>query len=264
MSAETQPVAGLPMPAPKAEPEALPANEKELLRWAIENSTDAGNIRKDHLMSHEEFKEMWKDLCPDTVEELKSNLAVVRSGTATGEPLYLALDKLMFIVEDIDAADWFVDLDGYATLVPMMEDKDPEVRKAAAWIVSNTLQNNPKDQCKFADKVGLDPILESFDKEKVEEPLKRTFTLISNALRGCKMLREDFYSMDGVKRLQTKCVEFPSLFYRYCWLIGAILDDNDSDDVQVFRDKGVKAFLVEHKKEIDDEEMLKSVVDRLR
>ena len=261
---ESQPVAGLPSPAPKPkQPEALPANEKELLRWAIENSTDAKNIRPDHLMSHEEFKEMWKDLCPDTVQQLKDNLAVLRSGTTDTEAIYLALDKLLFIVEDIDAADWFVDLDGYATVVPLMDSDNTEVRKAAAWIIANTLQNNPKDQCKFADKVGIEPVLESFEKEKFEDALKRKFTLIGNALRGCKMLREDFYAADGVKKLHAKCCEFPSLFYRYCWLIGAILDDNDSDDVQVFGDNGVKAFLVEHSKDIDDEEMLKSVVDRL-
>ena len=191
-------------------------------------------------------------------------MAVLRSGTTDKEALYLALDKLLFIVEDIDAADWFVDLDGYATVVPMMSDENDEVRKAAAWIISNTLQNNPKVQCKFFDKIGVEPIVATFDKEKIEEPLKRKFTLICNALRGCKMMREDFYEMDGIKRLQTKCEEFPSLCYRYCWLIGAILDDNDSDDLQVFRDVGVKGWLANHKKEIDDEDMLSSVLGRLK
>ena len=247
----------------RQQPEALPPNEKELLRWAIENSTDASNIRKDHLMTHEEFKEMWKDLCPDTVQQLKDNLAIVRSGTADTEALYLALDKLLFIVEDIDAADWFVDLDGYATVVPLMDSENTEVRKAAAWIIANTLQNNPKVQCKFADKVGLEPILESFEREQSMDPLKRKLTLISNALRGCKMLREDFYELSGIAKVQAKCEAFPALFPRYCWLIGAILDDNDGDDQDAFRRDGVKAFLANHKSEIDDDEMLESVTHRL-
>lgn len=255
----------LPAPAPKKEePEGLPANEKDLLRWAIENSTDAKNIRKDKLMSHEEFKEMWDALCPDTVKELKENLAVLTSGEKDQEKVYLALDKLLFIVEDIDAADWFVDLNGYETVVPLMNDSNDEIRKAAAWIVSNTLQNNPKDQCKFFDKVGMEPVLESFQSEQSLDAVKRKFTLISNALRGCKMMREQFYELDGLKKVQAKCEEHTSLFYRFCWLIGAILDDCDSDDQAIFKEAGLKAYLIAHASDVNDEDMLNSVTSRLK
>ena len=52
------------------------------------------------------------------------------------EEMYLALDKTLFIVEDIDAADWFVDLHGYDAVVPLMDSANPEIRMAAAWIIS--------------------------------------------------------------------------------------------------------------------------------
>jgi hypothetical protein len=100
------------LPAPKEQPEALPPNERDLLKWALENSQDPSCVRKDQLMSHEEFKEMWNELCPDVIKQLKESLARVRENPPKDE-LYLALDKLLFLVEDIDAADWFVDLNVY-------------------------------------------------------------------------------------------------------------------------------------------------------
>jgi len=190
---------GLPAPQAREQPEGLPANEAELFRWGIENSTDGGAVRSDKLMSHKEFREMWDELSPDVVGQLKSNFAVLRA-PASPDALYLALDRLLFLVEDIDTADWFIDLDGYAIVHPMLDDPDPEVRKAAAWIIANTLQNNPKCQYKFFEQVGLLGVLDSLDAEREADPAKRKFTLICNALRGCKMLREQFYDADGIAR----------------------------------------------------------------
>lgn len=205
---------------------ALPPNEKELLKWAIEHSEDVKNIRNDHLMSHEEFKEMWKDLCPDTVEQLKTNLSIIRSN-ANDEDMYLALDKALFIVEDIDAADWFVDLKGYDTIIPLLDNKNPEIRMASAWIISNTLQNNPKDQKKFYDQIGIEIPLKSLDKETILKPAIRKLSLISNAIRGFKELRLQFYKLNGLEIIMNACKKFEQFYFRFCWLIGAILDDSD-------------------------------------
>lgn len=260
----TVPLAGLPAPTPKRpQPEAIAGNEKELLRWALENSTDSGNVDRDKLMTHEEFKEMWKELCPDTVDQLRENLATLRSDSPTRDDIYLALDKILFIVEDIDAADWFVDLDGYATVMPMIDHEDTEVRGAAAWIISNSLQNNPKVQGKFFDKVGLAPLMESFERETAEDPLKRKISAISSAIRSFKPLREQFYELDGIKRLEKKCAGSSMLCFRFCWTISVILDDEDADDTARLRDSGVAEYLKAHAEEIGDEEVLSSVLARL-
>ena len=246
----------------KEEPTAIPGNEKELLKWAIEHSEDAKNIRKDHLMSHEEFKEMWNDLCPDTVEQLKTNLATIRSNP-NDEEMYLALDKTLFIVEDIDAADWFVDLHGYDAVVPLMDSANPEIRMAAAWIISNTLQNNPKDQQKYFDQVGLEKPLKSLASETEEKPAVRKLSLISNAIRGFKPLKDQFYQMNGLNVIMEACQKFKPMYFRFCWLVGAILDHEEKEDLEVFRKANLKSFFEQHKADIDDDEMLNSVVSRL-
>jgi hypothetical protein len=254
----------LPAPAPKAEePEAIPPNERDLLKWAMEHSEDASRIRRDQLMTHEEFKEMWNELCPDVIKQLRDGLALVRSNP-DDEKMYEALDRLLFLVEDIDAADWFVDLEGYPDCFRLMESPDPEIRMAAAWIVANTLQNNPKDQQKFMDKFGLAPVLPLFERETVEKPAIRLFSLISNAIRAFKPLRQQFYSLDGIRRVAAICNRFPKLFFRLCWLVGAVLDETDPDDNEEFQRVALKPLLLQHAEQINDEEILQSVVGRLQ
>lgn len=246
----------------REEPTALPPNEKELLKWAIEHSEDVKNIRNDHLMSHEEFKEMWKDLCPDTVEQLKTNLSTIRSNPNDDE-MYLALDKTLFIVEDIDAADWFVDLKGYDAVIPLLDNPNPEIRMAAAWIVSSTLQNNPKDQKKFYDQVGLEIPLKSLDIENELKPAIRKLSLISNAIRGFPDLRKQFYKLNGLEIVMNACKKFKPFYFRFCWLVGAILDDDDKIDLEVMKESKVTDFFTKHKNDIDDDELFTNVVSRL-
>ena len=245
------------------EPTAIPPSEKELLKWAIEHSEDVKNIRNDHLMSHEEFKEMWKDLCPDTVEQLKINLSTIKSNP-TDDEMYLALDKTLFIVEDIDAADWFVDLKGYDAVIPLLDNPNPEIRMASAWIVSNTLQNNPKDQKKFYNQVGIEIPLKSLDKEAIIKPAIRKLSLISNAIRGSKELRLQFYKSNGLETVMNACKKFKPFFFRFCWLIGAILDDDDKEDAEILKNAKVAEFLKKHKDDIEDDELYSNVISRLK
>lgn len=247
----------------REEPTALPPNEKELLKWAIEHSEDMSNIRNDHLMSHEEFKEMWNDLCPDTVEQLKSNIKIIQSNPNDDE-MYLALDKTLFIVEDIDAADWFVDLKGYDAIIPHIDNPNSEIRMAVAWIISITLQNNPKVQKKFYDQIGLQIPLKSLSIEKDEKPAIRKLSLISNAIRGSNELREQFYKLDGLKILMNACQRFKPFYFRFCWLIGAILDEDEKSDLEKMKNNKVKQFLIQHKDNIDDNEMYTNVISRLK
>jgi hypothetical protein len=214
-------------------------------------------------MSHQEFTEMWNELCPDVIKQLKENLATVR-GTPTKGTLSFALDRLLFLVEDIDAADWFVDLNGYDDAFRLIDDPDPEVRVASAWIIANTLRNNPKGQQKFLDKNGLARVFPSCEREDAEKPAIRKFTLISKAILAFKPLRQQFYALEGIQRCQAFCARFPPLYFRFCWLIGAILDEADPDDTEVFRQTQVKQFLLAHTAQIGDDDILQSVISRLQ
>lgn len=245
------------------EEEFHPKNPKQLLTWAIENSKPGEKVRDDHLMSHEEFSKMWNDMFPDVVKQIKDNLAVLTSPDSDDEKMYLALDKLLFICEDLDAADNFVDLHGYDTITKLLEHTNPEIRMAAAWIISNSLQNNIKVQCKFTKQVGISLLLDTLDKESVEKPMIRKFGAISSAIRGFLIMRKQFYSLNGIQRLINACQKFPTLYYRFCWLIGAILDEEKPTDKEEFNKVNMKSILESNKEKIDDLELYNNVVSRL-
>jgi hypothetical protein len=111
--------------------------------------------------------------------------------------------------------------------------------------------------------VGLEPCLASFERETLEKPAIRKFSLISNAIRAFKPLKAQFYQLHGVQRLIGLCERFPALHFRFCWMIGAILDEEDQDDLKLFSELKVREFLVGHSEQINDEDVLKTVVDRL-
>ena len=83
-------------------------------------------------LSHEEFAEIWETMFPDVVKQIKENLAIINDESSDQEKLYLTLDKLLFICEDIDAADNFVDLKGYDTVVKLLDHENPEICMASA------------------------------------------------------------------------------------------------------------------------------------
>ena len=236
-----------------------------LLRWSIENSQpeEVKNVDKAKLMTHEEFKELWDSVFQDELKVLKENIKVIENKPEKVEDLHLALDKILYIVEGIDQADWFADLNGFELILPYLHDENDETRMAAAWIISNALQNNPKVQEKFQKRIGIQKILETLDGENEEKAAKRKVGMITSAIRAFKPLRVDFYKLDGMKYILALCEKFPVLYSRLCWFTGAILDEEDKEDVKELNKIGIKKILLDHKKEVDDDELLQTVVSRL-
>jgi len=234
-----------------------------LLKWAIQNSQEGSKIDQSKLMSHEEFKEFWEKAFPDEVQALKENLQKLQERHGTTEELYYSLDRVLFIVEGIDQADWFADLNGFEVLLPYLTDGNSESRMASAWIYSNAIQNNPKVQQKFMDKIGMNRVLLTIPEESNEKAATRKFGLLSSAIRGFKPLRIQFYESNGIKVLLSMCEKFPSLYFRLTWLIGAILDEEDPEDKRVFNQFQLKELLKSKKSHIDDEELLHNVISRI-
>lgn len=236
-----------------------------LLRWSVANSNpeEIKNVDKAKLMTHEEFKELWETAFPDEIKVLKENVKVLENKPEKLEDLHLALDKVLYIVEGIDQADWFADLNGFEIVLPYLRDPNTETRMAAAWIISNALQNNPKVQDKFLKKIGMQKILDTLDGEDDEKPAKRKVGMISSAIRSFVPLREQFYSLNGFKKIIEITEKFPVLFSRLCWTVGSILDEENLMDKTELAKINMKEYLLSHKKEIDDDELLQTTVSRL-
>lgn len=236
-----------------------------LLQWSIANSKpeEIKKVDKSKLMTHEEFKELWDSAFQDELKVLKENVALIKNKPEKVEDLHLALDKILYIVEGIDQADWFADLNGFELIFPYLSDENSETRMAAAWIISNSLQNNPKVQGKFQTRIGVEKILKTLEGETVEKAAKRKVGMIMSATRAFVPMRKDFYKLDGFKYIIELCEKFPTLYSRLCWFVSAILDEEDKEDVKELNKIGMKKFLLDHKKEIDDDDMIDAVIRRL-
>ena len=244
----------------------IPQTPEGLLRWSIENSGDQplrNNDNRSQLMTHEEFKELWDIAFPDELKILKENLQVLENRPDDLEALHLALDKVLYIVEGIDQADWFADLNGFELVLPYIHDENSETRMAAAWIFSNALQNNPKVQEKFKNRIGMEKVLTTLQGETVEKAAKRKVGMIMSAIRGYKPLKEEFYHLDGFGLLLQTCREFPILYSRLTWFVSALLDEEDPYDREELNSINMKQLLLDHKNEIDDDELLDVVLSRL-
>ena len=243
----------------------IPQTPEGLLRWSIENSTPENQAQVDNtkLMTHEEFKELWNVAFPDELKVLKENLQIIENKPTDIEQLHLALDKILFIVEGIDQADWFADLNGFELIFPYLFDANSETRMAAAWIYSNALQNNPKVQKKFQNRIGINKIISVLKGENVEKAAKRKVGMIMSAVRGYKPLKEEFYNLDGFSLLLPICEEFPSLYSRLTWFVSALLDEEDPYDKEELNKMNIKQLLLDHQQEIDDDELLDVVISRL-
>lgn len=236
-----------------------------LLQWSLEHSDPKAqaNVDKSKLMTHEEFQELWKTAFPDEVKILKENLAIIRERPSDLPKMHEALDRVLFIVEGIDQADWFADLEGFELVLPLLKDDNEETRMAAAWIISNALQNNPKVQDKFMNKVGVKQLLDSLDGEEVENAAKKKFGMVTSIIRGYKPGRTSFYQNNGMKKLIEVAEKYPSLMLRIVWLVGAILDEEDPSDKAEFQKENLKSYILTNKAKFGDDEMVDSVVSRL-
>ena len=243
----------------------IPHTPEGLLRWSIENSTpeNQANVDNTRLMTHEEFKELWDVAFPDELKVLKENIEIIKNKPTDIAQMHLALDKILYIVEGIDQADWFADLDGFELILPLLDDDNSETRMAAAWIFSNALQNNPKVQAKFGNRIGLEKVLSTLSAENVEKAAKRKVGMIMSAVRGFKPLKEDFYRLNGYSVLLQTCEAFPTLYSRLTWFTSALLDEEDPYDKEELSKINIKQILIDHQNEIDDDELLDVVLSRL-
>ena len=62
------------------------------------------------------------------------------------------------------------------------------------------------------------------------------------------------------------CKKFPEMNFRFCWLVGAILDEEDKDnmkDMKEMKKSKIKEFRIHHEKDINDEELYSNVISRI-
>ncbi|KNC52877.1 uncharacterized protein AMSG_09034 [Thecamonas trahens ATCC 50062] len=140
----------------------------QLLQWSIANSspealaaatasataaegttTTTDTSSSSAAPSLEPIDPKWLDaMFPDEAKKMKETLVVLANTEASLDERELALEDLLFMVENIDAASDLCRIDGVAPLLMLVRrtEAPPSLRIGAAWVLATASQNNPFTQ----------------------------------------------------------------------------------------------------------------------
>ncbi|XP_059309171.1 hsp70 nucleotide exchange factor FES1 isoform X1 [Lycium ferocissimum] len=183
-----------------------------MLQWAIGHS-DPGVLKERSEMaqrlSPEELNNRQTEL-KELMEKLKmpsdAQLMLIAVNDLDNSSLPLehhlrALEELLVLVEHIDNAIDLQKLGGFSVLIRKLNDSEPEIRTAAAWVLGKASQNNPIVQKQVLELGALTTLMKMMKSHTTEEAVKALFAisaLIRNNLNG----QDLFYQEAGDTMLQ--------------------------------------------------------------
>ncbi|KAJ5921506.1 Hsp70 nucleotide exchange factor fes1 [Penicillium verhagenii] len=125
----------------------------KLLKWSVQNSKQENG---DAPPSTEEAArtltpQMLNALMggPSEADLMKAAMEVLHSDDSDLENKLIAFDNFEQLIEGIDNANNLEPCGLWTPLVQLLDDKEPEIRKYAAWCIGTAVQNNEKAQDKL-------------------------------------------------------------------------------------------------------------------
>lgn len=134
----------------------------DLLKWSIENS-DAARRPTDSNDPSSAPPPSTRGLDPEVLaalfggpsdaELMKESMAALLSDEVDLENKLIAFDNFEQLVETIDNANNMEPLGLWTPLIGLLQHKEPDMRRMAAWCVGTAVQNNQKGQDKVSHAV---------------------------------------------------------------------------------------------------------------
>lgn len=127
----------------------------DLLRWSIENSDAAREPRdpndssstpapSDRRIDPEILQALFGG--PSQAELMKDAMAALHSDEVDLENKLIAFDNFEQLIESIDNANNMEPLGLWTPLIELLDHKEPDMRRMAAWCIGTAVQNNVKAQ----------------------------------------------------------------------------------------------------------------------
>jgi hsp70-interacting protein len=135
------------------------AGMNSLLKWGVENSdpsrqpTNADDLSSEGLPSTRSLNtEALAALLggPSDADLMKESMAALLSDEVDLENKLIAFDNFEQMVETIDNANNMEPLGLWSPLVGLLEHKEGDMRRMAAWCIGTVVQNNEKGQDKVS------------------------------------------------------------------------------------------------------------------
>ena len=132
----------------------------QLLKWSIENSeasradpshpTDPKAVRPSGTSINAEALNSLMG-GPSDADLMKESMAAIQSPDVSLEDKLVAFDNFEQLIEVIDNANNIERLGMWTPLVELLEDKEGDMRRMAAWCVGTAVQNNVRAQQRVSD-----------------------------------------------------------------------------------------------------------------
>jgi hsp70-interacting protein len=146
----------------------------DLLKWGIENSTDGPNPSDpsaSNLRSHPPNSEALAALfgAPSDAELMQRSMVALQDPEISLENKLIAFDNLEQLIENIDNANNLEPLSLWTPLIELLDNKEPDMQRMAAWCVGTAVQNNPKSQVKALELGVIGKLAAIINREKGTE-----------------------------------------------------------------------------------------------
>ncbi|KAL2002515.1 hypothetical protein VTN02DRAFT_6650 [Thermoascus thermophilus] len=171
----------------------MDARMNELLKWSIENS-DVSRRAQDSQDSSSTSAPTLRGLNPEAIKALfggpsdaelmKESMAALHSDEVDLENKLIAFDNFEQLVETIDNANNMEPLGLWTPLVELLQHKEPEMRRMAAWCIGTAVQNNEKAQDKLVVLNVIPTLVSLATTDPVQTVRRKAVYTLSSAVRN--------------------------------------------------------------------------------
>lgn len=183
-----------------------------MLQWAIghsdptklkEAADDVQRLSANELSKRQvEIKEFMEKLkMPSDAELMLIAIADLNNSSISLEDRLRALNELLILVEPIDNANDLNKLGGLVAIIRELNNSEPEIRTASAWILGKASQNNPLVQNQVLELGVLSKLLNMVKSNFTEEAIKALYA-VSAVIRNNAHGQELFFAEAGDLMLQ--------------------------------------------------------------
>ncbi|KAL1981305.1 hypothetical protein VTN96DRAFT_2798 [Rasamsonia emersonii] len=165
----------------------------DLLKWSIENS-DAARRPTDSNDPSSAPPPSTRGLDPEVLaalfggpsdaELMKESMAALLSDEVDLENKLIAFDNFEQLVETIDNANNMEPLGLWTPLIGLLQHKEPDMRRMAAWCVGTAVQNNQKGQDKLLVLNALPTLLSLSTSDPDPQVRRKAIYALSSAVRN--------------------------------------------------------------------------------
>jgi len=203
-----------------------------LLKFCLQHSD--GNVGDTNIANYQRDPEDYKWLM-EALNNLESDSQRMKklvdslNSNSTVSVIKYALEGIQYFVEDLDLANDLIKVNGFTTILKLIEHEDPEIRFWIAWIIASLTQNNSTTQLALVKLDVLNLLCTAIQKETYDPAKDKQLYALSSLLSGNQTLMDLFVDKyNGLDYLVSLTLsKIPSTQFKALWFLHKLLSSRD-------------------------------------